>query len=68
MKLIVRALVLGIAVSGLAASALSAHMGVSPAKVNANEAKLAGMQVVGFQPSPVCIPNGCGLGSKSLQR
>jgi hypothetical protein len=65
MKLIVRALVLGIAVSGLAASALSAHMGVSSAKVNANEAKLASSQVVGFQPIPNCIPTGCGLGSRS---
>ncbi len=63
MKLIVRALVLGIAVSGLAASAFSAHMGVSPAKVNANEAKLASSQVVGFMPAPVCLPGTCGLGS-----
>ncbi|WP_148215156.1 MULTISPECIES: hypothetical protein [Acidobacterium] len=63
MKLIVRALVLGIAVSGLAASALSAHMGVSSAKVNANEAKLAGNQVVGFMPAPVCLPGTCGLSS-----
>jgi len=63
MKLIVRALVLGIAVSGLAASALSAHMGVSSAKVNANEAKLASSQVVGFVPIPTCIPSGCGIKS-----
>lgn len=64
MKLIVRALVLGIAVSGLAASALSAHMGVSSAKVNANEAKLASSQVVGFIPIPTCVPSGCALGSQ----
>jgi|GEM_PF-1447782 len=63
MKLIVRALVLGIAVSGLAASAFSAHMGVSPAEVNANEAKLASSQVVGFVPAPVCLPGTCGMTS-----
>jgi len=65
MKLIVRALVLGIAVSGLAASALSAHMGVPASKVNANEAKLASSQVVGFEPVPMCIPNGCGIGGRA---
>jgi len=65
MKLIVRALVLGIAVSGLAASALSAHMGVSSAKVNANEAKLASSQVVGFIPMPDCRPGTCKINSSS---
>lgn len=62
MKLIVRALVLGIAVSGLAASALSAHMGTT-AKTNANFAMLAGHQAVGFMPVPACIPSGCGIKS-----
>jgi len=38
-------------------------MGVSSAKVNANEAKLASSQVVGFVPIPTCIPSGCGIKS-----
>lgn len=62
MKLAIRALVLGIAVSGLAASALSAHMGNNLATVNSHETAMAGQQVVGAMPMPLCYPN-CGIQS-----
>jgi len=60
MKLAIRALVLGIAVSGLAASALSAHMGNNSAMVNSHMTALASHQVVAAEPMPTCIPN-CGI-------
>lgn len=62
MKLVIRALVLGIAVSGLAASALTAHMGNNPAMANSHlAATMAGQQVVGMSPAPTCFPNNCGF-------
>jgi hypothetical protein len=62
MKLAIRALVLGIAVSGLAASALSAHMGNKTTAANSQMAALAGHQVVSAMPIPVC-PSNCGIQS-----
>jgi hypothetical protein len=61
MKLAIRALVLGIAVSGLAASALTAHMG-NTAVSNNQMAAMAGQQVVAAMPIPVC-PSNCGIQS-----
>lgn len=57
MKLVIRALVLGIAVSGLAASALTAHMGNNSAMTSSHAVAMAGQQVVGMSPLPICIPN-----------
>lgn len=63
MKLAIRALVLGIAVSGLAASALSAHMGNNPAMTNSQATALASHQVAAAaMPIPVCIPS-CSISS-----
>ena len=63
MKFAIRALVLGIAVSGLAASALTAHMGNHSATLNAQEAALASHQVIAAaEPEPLCIPK-CGIES-----
>jgi hypothetical protein len=62
MKLAIRALVLGIAVSGLAASALTAHMGNNSAMVNSHMTAMASQQVVGASPMPLCIPS-CGIQS-----
>ena len=62
MKLAIRALVLGIAVSGLAASALSAHMGNNPAMANSQMTTLASHQVMAASPAPMCIPS-CGIQS-----
>ena len=57
MKLAIRALVLGIAVSGLAASALTAHMGNNSATINGQAAALASHQVIAAaMPGPACIP------------
>jgi len=67
MKLAIRALVLGIAVSGLAASALSAHMGNNPAMANSQMSAIASHQVVGASPEPLCIPS-CGITSSGLHR
>lgn len=60
MKFAIRALVLGIAVSGLAASALTAHMGNNSALANSHVTAIMGQQVVGAMPMPVCYPN-CGI-------
>lgn len=60
MKLAIRALVLGIAVSGLAASALTAHMGNNSATVNSQAAALASQVVSAAMPMPGCITN-CGI-------
>lgn len=61
MKLAIRALVLGIAVSGLAASALSAHMGNNSAMANSQATALASHQVAAAaMPAPMCIPS-CGI-------
>ena len=65
MKLAIRALVLGIAVSGLAASALSAHMGNNSALATSHQTALASQQVVGASPAPLCIPS-CGIQSSGL--
>lgn len=62
MKLAIRALVLGIAVSGLAASALSAHMGNNTTAANSQMAAMAGQQVVTAMPMPLC-PSKCGIQS-----
>lgn len=63
MKLAIRALVLGIAVSGLAASALTAHMGNNSATISAQGAILASHQVIAAaSPAPICIPK-CGIQS-----
>jgi hypothetical protein len=62
MKLAIRALVLGIAVSGLAASALTAHMGNNSALANSQVNVAASQQVVGASPLPICIPS-CGIQS-----
>lgn len=62
MKLIVRTLVLGIAVSGLAASALTAHMGNNSATTNNAISAMAGQQVVAAMPMPEC-PSHCGIQS-----
>lgn len=62
MKLIVRTLVLGIAVSGLAASALTAHMGNNSATTNNVMSAMAGQQIVAAMPVPVC-PSNCGIRS-----
>jgi len=59
MKLAIRALVLGIAVSGLAASALTAHMGNNSAVANNI---MASQSVVAAMPVPVC-PSKCGIQS-----
>lgn len=67
MKLAIRALVLGIAVSGLAASALSAHMGNNSAVATNQKITLASQQVVGASPVPLCLPN-CGIQSTGTGR
>ena len=61
MKLAIRALVLGIAVSGLAASALTAHMGNNPATASS---MMTSQSVVAAMPIPTCPPSsGCGIQS-----
>lgn len=65
MKLVIRSLVLGIAVSGLAASALTAHMGNNSAVTSDHMAAVSSQQVVAGMPIPVCNPNtsSCGIQS-----
>ena len=66
MKLVIRSLVLGIAVSGLAASALTAHMGNNAAMANNHAATMMGQPVVAAMPVPLCDPNStntCGIRS-----
>ena len=62
MKLVIRSLVLGIAVSGLAASALTAHMGNNAALANNHAAMMMTSPVVAAMPVPVC-PSNCGIQS-----
>jgi hypothetical protein len=62
MKLVIRALVLGIAVSGLAASAITAHMGNNAATANNQMTAVASQSVVAAMPMPVC-PAHCGIQS-----
>ncbi len=70
MKLAIRALVLGIAVSGLAASAVSAHMGNTSATVNSHEATLASHQAfAAAMPSPLCDPgSACNIQNGGTQK
>lgn len=56
MKFAIRTLALGIAVSGLAASALSAHMSNNSALVNGKVTAVATQQILGASPIPVCYP------------
>ncbi len=60
MKFAIRALVLGIAVSGLAASALTAHMGNTSAMANSRVTAIVNQPVMGAMPVPICYPN-CGI-------
>ena len=60
MKFAIRALVLGIAVSGLAASALTAHMGNTPAMANSRVTAIMNQPAFAASPVPVCYPN-CGI-------
>lgn len=57
MKFAIRTLALGIAVSGLAASALTAHMGNNSAMINSSASAMVSQQVVGASPMPLCVPN-----------
>ncbi|MGC8549417.1 MAG: hypothetical protein ACP5M4_06930 [Acidobacteriaceae bacterium] len=66
MKLVIRSLVLGIAVSGLAASALTAHMGNNAALANNHAATMMTSPVVAAMPIPLCDPStntSCGIQS-----
>lgn len=69
MKLVIRSLVLGIAVSGLAASALTAHMGNNSAVANNHISSLVSQQVVAAEPIPLCPPgSSCGIQSGGMHK
>lgn len=60
MKTIVRTFALGIAVSGLAASALAAHSTKTQTMATAQHITFSHQAAVSAIPGPMCIPN-CGI-------